>query len=120
MNKEIKTKWLKALRSGEYKQTTDTLFDGGGYCCLGVLCDLYRKETNEGSWEYDGDSFGNVNSHIFCVGNSVGNGALGYTVMEWAELSEINPIIKDNKSVAEFNDEGKTFEDMANLIEEYL
>ncbi len=46
MNPTIKSKWIKALRSGKYKQgkgalrpTTNT------YCCLGVLTDLYTKET---------------------------------------------------------------------------
>ena len=29
-------KWLDALRSGEYKQGRECLFDSKGYCCLGV------------------------------------------------------------------------------------
>lgn len=29
--------WLHHLRSGEVKQGTGRLFDGNGYCCLGVL-----------------------------------------------------------------------------------
>lgn len=34
---EFKTKWLAALRSGEYKQCKHTLHDyEGGHCCLGV------------------------------------------------------------------------------------
>lgn len=38
MPKKLKSKWLKALRSGEYKQTPETLCDGDyGFCCLGVL-----------------------------------------------------------------------------------
>lgn len=45
MDKELKTKWVAALRSGNYEQTTGTLkveHDGGegyplSYCCLGVL-----------------------------------------------------------------------------------
>lgn len=37
MRAEDKTKWLEALRSGEYKQCASTLHDGVGYCCLGVL-----------------------------------------------------------------------------------
>ena len=38
MKAELKTKWLEALRSGEYKQCQGSLTDnGGGYCCLGVL-----------------------------------------------------------------------------------
>jgi hypothetical protein len=32
--------WVKALRSGAYRQTQRTLSDGkGGFCCLGVLCE---------------------------------------------------------------------------------
>lgn len=38
MDKAIKRKWVKALRSGRYKQTQTMLKDDGGYCCLGVLC----------------------------------------------------------------------------------
>lgn len=38
MDTELKAKWVAALRSGEYQQARGTLFDGEGYCCLGVLC----------------------------------------------------------------------------------
>ena len=31
-------KWLTALESGEYKQCTRALFDGVGFCSLGVAC----------------------------------------------------------------------------------
>lgn len=38
MPKELLAKWLAALRSGEYPQTTaQTMRDETGYCCLGVL-----------------------------------------------------------------------------------
>lgn len=37
-----KRNWLKALRSGKFKQGRHTLFDSdtGGHCCLGVLCSI--------------------------------------------------------------------------------
>lgn len=37
--RKIKKLWLDALESGEYKQTTETLYDPDtkGFCCLGVL-----------------------------------------------------------------------------------
>ena len=38
MNPELKEKWVKALRSGEYKQAFLSLRSGQSYCCLGVLC----------------------------------------------------------------------------------
>ena len=34
---ELKAAWVKALRSGEYKQCTMSYARGGAYCCLGVL-----------------------------------------------------------------------------------
>ena len=40
MNKDIKQKWVKALRSGEYKQGSRFLHYEDKFCCLGVLCDL--------------------------------------------------------------------------------
>ena len=43
MNKKVKTLWLKALRSGEYKQVQLQLKRDDRYCCLGVLCDLAVK-----------------------------------------------------------------------------
>ena len=37
MKAAIKRKWIKALRSGEYKQGYQMLKFRGRYCCLGVL-----------------------------------------------------------------------------------
>jgi len=44
MNKLIADKWVKALRSGEYKQTQNMLEDNNSFCCLGVLCKLGQAE----------------------------------------------------------------------------
>lgn len=40
MDAKIKRKWVKALRSGKYKQAEVMLRDPvtGAMCCLGVLC----------------------------------------------------------------------------------
>lgn len=38
MKKQLRDSWVKALRSGEYKQARETLQVGNAYCCLGVLC----------------------------------------------------------------------------------
>jgi hypothetical protein len=37
MQPELKAKWVKALRSGEYKQGRKYLSNYEEYCCLGVL-----------------------------------------------------------------------------------
>jgi hypothetical protein len=44
MKKEIKKKWIDALRSGEYKQTRGRLRFDDCYCALGVLADIVVKE----------------------------------------------------------------------------
>ena len=52
MDKAIKEKWVKALRSGRYKQAKECLYNGGGYCCLGVLARVQGAKTNELGDEY--------------------------------------------------------------------
>lgn len=49
MNKNAK-KWLAALRSGRFKQIKNNLCarkgqKSLGYCCLGVACEIFRKEN---------------------------------------------------------------------------
>jgi hypothetical protein len=51
MDQRVKKMWIDALRSGEYQQTTSKLKLGNSFCCLGVLTDLYNKETGKGSWK---------------------------------------------------------------------
>ena len=127
MNKEIKEKWLEALRSGEYSQTRghlrNTLPEDEdqpypiGYCCLGVLCDLYAKEhgaddlweqNNDGNWSFDG-AFGTPPS----------------AVIDWANLGTATGAYYQEKSprlahLTEKNDEGRTFKEIAGIIEEYF
>lgn len=45
--KENRKKWIAALRSGEYEQGVEYLCSDGKYCCLGVLCSVYERETGE-------------------------------------------------------------------------
>ncbi len=35
---ELQEKWLQELESGKHQQTINVLFSGIGYCCLGVAC----------------------------------------------------------------------------------
>lgn len=51
--------WIKALESGEFKQTRETLRRGTEvkryrHCCLGVTCELYSQKVG-GFW--DGNAF---------------------------------------------------------------
>lgn len=45
--------WLKALRSGEYKQTTGVLQREKSYCCLGVaatIADIPKRASTEAEY----------------------------------------------------------------------
>jgi hypothetical protein len=47
MDAELKAKWVKALRSGRYKQVAGTLKRGEKHCCLGVLYRIQRGDFKE-------------------------------------------------------------------------
>jgi hypothetical protein len=53
MKEDIKAKWVEALRSNNYPQTTQQLRDHKGFCCMGVLCDIVEPEHWAG-WEHNG------------------------------------------------------------------
>jgi len=108
VNKKVKTKWLKALRSGEYKQTTSALRDDRGYCCMGVLCDVHAKEFNR-KWNKD-EGYSYFQS---CV-------VLPSEVIKWAELNYSDPMVGD-RSLSYYNDtEGNNFDEIADIIKETL
>lgn len=111
MKPEIKAKWLEALRSGNYEQGKGALRRQQSFCCLGVLCDLHAKETGE-QWEEEAEAEHNVRMYL---------GEPNYLpeeVMEWAELQSPNPPVgASNLFIANHNDQGKTFPEIANLIE---
>jgi hypothetical protein len=115
MNPQIKQKWVSALRSGEYQQTQRRLHDENGFCCLGVLCDLYLKE-NQLEWE-PSTHYNNV--YVFQYMATV----LPLSVMEWVGVGEGNPYVYVNGgpfTLAELNDRGSTFNEIADVIEKQL
>lgn len=92
MKKEVAEAWVKALRSGEYKQTKYDLNNMHGYCCLGVLCaispakrstDPIKKSTyDEEAFTFDGES-----------------GILPDTVMAWADIYSSSGYLMDDRSL---------------------
>lgn len=109
MNKKVKKQWLKALRSGEYKQTTNYLKNSDAYCCLGILCDIHSKEKN----------------HKWSVGESYfsQNRGLPDQVLKWANLPNDNRYVVYNGKHGQLgnaNDMGLSFKQIANIIEKQL
>jgi hypothetical protein len=113
MNEQIKEKWIQALRSQEYKQTKSILRDEYGYCCLGVLCDIYSKEMNV--------PWGKDYSHSYYYYYFDNTETLPIEVIEWAELNNESPSVTvengDKVELAELNDTGTDFVTISNYIQ---
>jgi len=107
MNKDVKAQWVKALRSGKYKQTKGVLKNMQGFCCLGVLCDLYdstKWEEKRNSEAYDFLDETEMPPKI---------------VSQWAGLDAAQTAEPSNKTLYDLNDEndGPNFVEMADIIE---
>ena len=117
MNEEIKVEWLAALRSGKYQQGKSALRIENNFCCLGVLCDLHAK-ANDKEWCFR-------TSHSDYLGCTQ---FLPNEVSVWAGLPDATTtgyrnagafFDDDGKEVflSTLNDEGKTFNEIADIIE---
>lgn len=103
-------KWVEALRSGEFEQARCVLREKDRFCCLGVACELYRRETGQGEWDDESHFLGDAHT-------------LPYTVRDWLGLrsevggySAVTP--SGEKNLADdHNDKGETFAQIADLIE---
>lgn len=121
MKKKIAEKWVKALRSGKYKQGRHALkykTKAGvtRHCCLGVLCELYQKEhkrklktkVEPGTEELKGNK---VTKFKDC------NGTLPEEVMNWSGVGTDDGSLPDDTTLACKNDYGDSFEKIADVIE---
>ena len=130
MNPQVKEKWIDALRSGKYEQGSEKLRSVTGYCCLGVLCDLYSQENNQ-EWEFHG-AFEEQNTqptdYWYFDGESE---FLPDSVREWAGMQCKNPSVRvdvtEDESeddwfyhdeIADLNDSGYSFSELSNIIQE--
>jgi hypothetical protein len=125
MRQGIAEKWVAALRSGEYEQTAGFLQTREGYCCLGVLCDLHLRETGRGEWRPPGSG---DSPHTRCYRDDLGVDG-EYTpppgVREWADMVDDPKVFFRHRlgtemrdEIANLNDGGYTFAQLADLIEE--
>ena len=131
MNNEVKSLWVSALRSGEYKKTTGVLCKNDlktgelCFCALGVLCNLWHNTVGRGAgspgWQHASCMT------IYQMGQSTGT--LPLPVREWAGLKDMDPRVTwlDSygeyhvDSISELNDShGLTFPELAAMIERNL
>jgi hypothetical protein len=126
MKPEVKEAWLKALRSGEYQQGIDFLRTDEGFCCLGVLCDVYDKQNNntQSLWKNYNSEHGKTTDYFYL--DEVG--VLPEKVREWAGLNDSSPHVYVKKAnggincigLTVLNDEGKDFNQIADVIEKHF
>lgn len=120
MNEQVKAKWVAALRSGEFQQGKHALRSNEGYCCLGVLCELHRREFG-GNWlQRAGGGWFYLDRSSF----------LPAEVLEWAGLEHSWPKVEidgdtasldsHNDGSSGYNTRRKSFEEIAKAIEEQL
>lgn len=143
MDAKVKTKWVDALRSGEYKQASGVLRDDNdAFCCLGVLCDVAVKEGLEitvfppptSDEEADSEEF-STNWGGYGYGSRYDDEVLPGEVREWAGLDDNSPevprqdtdpevthsyAVAPEVALADLNDRGMTFNEIADRIEAYL
>ena len=99
MDAELKAKWVAALRSGTYQQGRLLLHEGGAFCCLGVLWDCSGKPWDNkrtGVADYGYDTF----DELFCAAFGIPS--------------------ERSRELARMNDDGVSFEVIADYIEREL
>lgn len=116
MNKKIAKRWVAALRSGDYKQAKGQLrTSDDGFCCLGVLCNLHAEAHPKIAREQT-DPIRYFSEKAI----------LPTVVRSWSGMESrtgnaynISFGLRDYRTLAEANDAGVTFEQIANWIEKH-
>ena len=106
MDPEAKRIWVEALRSGEYNQVEGALFsaNANGYCCLGLKCKLDGNLIHRKASGWYVDKTVKLNSANYNSG--------------YINRDTIPQIVQD--VLAQYNDEGKSFNWIAAYIDRYL
>lgn len=113
------TKWLEALKSGEYKQGKRFLHritksnNESSFCCLGVACDLFKEELN-------------INFQLRLNGHDLGgfyNDGGALPPQKIADHLGLNNILggsslKDGNLLTKINDNSNDFNAVIKVLEE--
>jgi hypothetical protein len=129
MKKEIAKKWVKALRSGKYKQGKGYLKQLNSkneprHCCLGVLCELYdqqMKKNHKKTLYVEHMINSESGTVVEFISFNKHDGGLPKEVREWANMiSPCGEFVNDKDRVeylSDLNDNGKKFSTIADIIE---
>ncbi len=116
MDKDLKARWVTALRSGEFEQGTGYLSEGGRYCCLGVLCRVAEPELDSAGVRVV------VADRMYVDGN---HGVLTDDVAAILGMPNGSGVLNDmptdeyggHPELSALNDSGATFDQIADVIE---
>jgi hypothetical protein len=112
---ENQLKWVEALESDEFQQSTGSLANGDGYCCLGVACEIAMRNGVEV------DKTSDLGSDIITYDDYWAD--LPRSVRIWLDVDSGNPVVDDGveaMSCSYMNDqEGMSFEAIASRIRLY-
>lgn len=108
---QFRYRWVKALESGKYKQGKGSLHrineeKEHEFCCLGVACDLYKKLGGRLPTIKKRDLVQYGGCDIY----------LPPTVKDALGLSATNGSFASPSSLADMNDNGKSFKEIAAVI----
>lgn len=138
MDQAIGRRWVEALRSGNYQQTTGFLrrtehtnrvtgeVNPAGFCCLGVLCDLIAPDR----WDVSDAGVDHIvpflrtDDEREALGTVFADAMPPYDVLEASGLAEYAADVEDDTlnadDLAGRNDRGATFAEIADIIEDAL
>jgi hypothetical protein len=106
MKQSVMKKWVKALRSGKYKQGEGCLKNGNEYCCLGVLSAISPYKNNFTKMcDVSGDK----------------NLVLPQPIQNWSGMESDNGKIDGiaDSNLVGINDNGTSFKEIADFIEKH-
>ena len=120
---KLKTKWLKALRSGKFVQGQGALRNSNGHCCLGVLCELQGRLA-----KVDDDGEVISKAKVATIDYDITNSDVKAPKLRGGQLIHpescwVLPTWVDRKAqsrLAEMNDAGRSFDNIADWIKENL
>lgn len=116
MDADIKRKWVDALRSGKYKQARGKLKNrAGGFCCLGVLCDIVGVKPEWVSTYKSGLHNTDASYNKSVHGHYRFENEKNYLPSRVSEIAKVS--MADQKLLANKNDTGASFNAIANYIE---
>lgn len=100
MKKGVMQKWVKALRSGKYKQGQGALNRDGEFCCLGVLCEVAIRNGVSLKKEkpvYIDDDLVHIDDDFYLYGVARDSSFLPGEVMEWAGIKTYRGYLRSGR-----------------------